>query len=68
MRLSPERLLAARTALGLSREQVAVEIHRSYHTVTSYELGRQTPPAEVLGDLADLYGVDVNAFYVREAA
>lgn len=68
MRLSHNRLAAARTTLGLSREQVAVEIHRSYHTVTSYELGRQTPPAEVLGALAELYGVNVDEFYVQEAA
>lgn len=56
---SPERLRAARLAAGLSREQAAVGVGRSFQSIQSYEQGRVSPPLEVVGRLAALYEVEV---------
>jgi transcriptional regulator with XRE-family HTH domain len=66
-RFSGSRLRAAREAAGLSRERVALDIGRSYESVASYELGRVTPPLEVLGTLAALYGVQTADLLDAEA-
>lgn len=54
-----DRLLAARTASQLSREQVAVAIGKSWASVRAYELGAATPPLDVLSELASVLGVTV---------
>ena len=54
-----DRLAARRESSGFTREQVAVEIHRSFSTVVGYEHGTITPPIRVLIELAALYEVPV---------
>jgi transcriptional regulator with XRE-family HTH domain len=51
-RFSHSRLRQFREAAGKSREQVAVELGKSYSTVAFYERGEITPPTHVLEDLA----------------
>ncbi|CUR54204.1 hypothetical protein NOCA2140027 [metagenome] len=57
----PHNLSCARVRCGLSREQTAVAVGRSWATVRGYELGTTTPPLDVLSALADLYGVSVGS-------
>ena len=53
------RLQAARVSAGLTREQLATAIDKSWPTVRAYELGQATPPLSVLYRLADAFGVPV---------
>lgn len=59
LRLGP-RLQGAREAAGLSREQLAVMIDKSWATVRAYELGNATPPLNVLMRLAVALDVTVS--------
>jgi len=59
--IDPARLRAAREDAGLSRELVAVELGKSYHTITAYETGQVGPPGHVLIALAARYGVTVES-------
>jgi len=43
----------------MSRQQLAVAIGRSYHTVVSYEHGRATPPLPMLRAVAATLGTSV---------
>lgn len=65
-RFSARAAKAARKRSGKSREQVAVDVGRSHETITSYELGRTSPPACVLGPLADSLGVHVGELFEDE--
>lgn len=56
-----DRLAAARRGAGLSREQAALAIGRSWSSLAGYERGVNTPPVPVLVDLAALYGTTVSA-------
>jgi transcriptional regulator with XRE-family HTH domain len=60
-RISPARLRAAREQAGKSREAAATESGRSYRSICNYEYGEAKPPAEVLVNLARIYGVPVEA-------
>ncbi len=60
---SGQRLREARTAAGLSPEQVAVSIGRSAYSVHEYERGRVRPSAATLGALAAILGCPVDALY-----
>jgi transcriptional regulator with XRE-family HTH domain len=64
----PRNLAEARERAGLSREQVAVAIGRSWATVRAYELGASTPPADVLVALSLLLGASVDRLLGLEAA
>ncbi|MGI8310352.1 helix-turn-helix domain-containing protein [Saccharopolyspora hattusasensis] len=55
-----EGLRSAREAAGLSREQVAIHIGRSWQAVRGYERGMWTPPLDRLQALAALYGVTLD--------
>jgi predicted transcriptional regulator len=66
-RISGVRLEQARQRAGFSREQSAVEVGRSYHSIKSYELGCNQPPVSVLLALVDLYGITVDEL-VEEVA
>lgn len=67
-RLSLHRLTRAREASGLTREQAAMAVDRSYHSIVSYETGRVSPPVAVLARLADVYDVKVaDLFHDTEA-
>ena len=59
--IDPARLRAAREHARLSREHVAIELGKSYHTITAYEVGQASPPGNVLIRLAALYGVSVES-------
>lgn len=63
MRYSPSRLRAAREARQLSREDVARRIGRTAGTIYKYESGLIVPTVYVLGDLAEVYAVDVGELY-----
>jgi len=65
-RLSPTKLTDARSAAGLTREQVAVAVGRSFASIAGYERGRILPPADVLARMADLYDVGVGTLFTME--
>ena len=65
-RFDGTNLREARTAAGLRPEQVALAIGRSVYSVHEYERGRVSPPANVLVDLAELYGCTVDHLLGRE--
>jgi transcriptional regulator with XRE-family HTH domain len=64
---SSRRLRQARLAAGLKPERLALLIDRSVWSIHQYERGTVTPPAPVLGQLADQLGCSVDDFFVREA-
>lgn len=58
-KFSPARLIAARRALGLNRDQVAFSIGRTAQMYAFYEKGKHAPPANLLPKIADRLGVTV---------
>lgn len=54
---SPALLRAARASSGKSREQLAVDIGRSYSAIVQYESGASSPSLGTLVELADALGV-----------
>ena len=54
---SPQRLRDARKARGLSPEQLATALERSFYTVDAWQRGRATPPTNTLPLLASILGV-----------
>lgn len=42
-----ERLQASREAAGMTREALAVEVHRSLGSILRWEMGHSTPPRSV---------------------
>ncbi len=46
------RLQVARQQAGLSREQLAIDVGKSWTTIRAYELGAVTPPLAVLVRIA----------------
>jgi transcriptional regulator with XRE-family HTH domain len=57
--IDPAKLREARERAGLSREQVAIALGKSFHTIQAYEIRPIIPPGNVLVALAGLYGVTV---------
>ncbi len=55
--LLARKLTQARQSAGVSREQAAVSIGRSWSSLAAYERGAIVPPLPVLDRLARLYGV-----------
>lgn len=62
-RFSGAQLRTIRTGAGVEVERLALELGRSGYTVAGYELGKITPPSDVVGMLADLFGVSVDALF-----
>jgi transcriptional regulator with XRE-family HTH domain len=60
---SGERLRAAREAAGLSREHVAIELHRGMLTVARWETGHVSPNAAQLAELSRVLGVEVGELF-----
>lgn len=56
-------LRAAREAAGLSQEQAASAVSRSWLTLLQWESGRHVPPANVLSQLAGAYGISVGELW-----
>jgi len=67
-RYAGSRLRAARQASGIRKERAALEVGRSFASLTLYENGRVTPPAHVMCTLAELYGVDVSDLFEDDRA
>jgi transcriptional regulator with XRE-family HTH domain len=65
---SGRKLCEHRTRLGWRPEQVAVRINRSSVTVREYEHGRIVPPGDVIGHLADAFGIPVDDLYETAGA
>lgn len=65
---SGPRLRNARKSAGLSPEQLAVSIGRSFYSVREWELGRVTPSVTTLAALADILGCTVDDLLTEEAA
>ncbi len=66
-RFDPSKLIAARTRAGLSREQVAVAVCRSYESISFYERGHVKPPTPVIERLAGLFGIRAGDLFDDEA-
>lgn len=67
-RFSGPSLQAARRRAGKSREQLAVEVGRSYQTIINYERNYNSPTAAVLPALAHAVGVEIGDLFAEEAA
>lgn len=63
MRFDPARLAQLRRNAGLSREQLAVAIGRSYPSIGFYERGHVVPPVRVLMRLAEVLDANVEDFF-----
>jgi len=57
--VDPNRLRARREAAGLTREQTATALAKSFKAIEAYERGANVPPGNVLVAMAQLYGVTV---------
>ncbi|WP_250009122.1 helix-turn-helix transcriptional regulator [Actinoplanes sp. M2I2] len=66
--LSGTRLRQLRHAAGYTVDQAAEKIGRSTHTIRSYESGRVSPPAHVLGEIAAVYDCQVSDFYAADGS
>jgi len=60
---SGRRLRALRVAAGVSREQLAVLVDRSYGVEVRWERGFAVPNANDIGLIAHALGVDVGELY-----
>jgi DNA-binding XRE family transcriptional regulator len=60
---SGKRLRELREASGYSREQVAVAIHRTWHSIYQFERDELKPGREAQEALADLLGCSIDDFY-----
>ncbi len=60
--ISHDLIRAARLAAGLSREEAAAQVGRSYPSIAAYESGLANPPAAVLVRLAAVYRCKVEDF------
>lgn len=54
------RLKQAREETGYTQREIAQIIGISKSTIASYEMGRTEPKIEILGKLADFYGVSAD--------
>jgi transcriptional regulator with XRE-family HTH domain len=60
---SGTRLRAARIAAGLKPEQLALRIDRSVYSIHQYERDAVSPPAPVLGALAEAFGCTIDDLF-----
>lgn len=67
-RFSRIRLRELRRAAGISIEQLARDLDKSPYTTLDYELGRVTPPTDVLPLIADRFGVTIDALFLEAAS
>ncbi|MDW8804617.1 helix-turn-helix transcriptional regulator [Streptomyces scabiei] len=65
---SGQRLRDARTAAGLTVEQLALSVGRSFYSISAYERGRATPPVSMVASLADAVGRCVEDLLAEEAS
>ena len=62
------RLRRAREAAGLTREQLAVEVGRSYPMLAQYESGIKQPSLEALTRIAEALDRPIGDFFDEGAA
>lgn len=60
---SPRMLRAARRQAGLTLDDLAARLGRQRHTVMRYEHGEAVPSVAVLGPLAHVLGVPIDALF-----
>ena len=65
---SGRRLREVRTASGIPVELLALNVGRSAYSIHEYELGRVTPPINVLARIADSLGRPVDDLLTDEEA
>ncbi|WP_151478887.1 helix-turn-helix domain-containing protein [Streptomyces albicerus] len=65
---SGRRLRKTRKAAGVSVERLALSIGRTSYSIHEYELGRVTPPINVLAAIADIIGSSVDDLLDEEEA
>ncbi|WP_327654776.1 helix-turn-helix domain-containing protein [Streptomyces sp. NBC_00483] len=65
---SGPRLRNARMSAGISPEQLAINVGRSFYSIREYEMGRVTPSVATLAAIADTLGTSVDALLTEEAA
>lgn len=66
---SPSALRHHMVEAGYDSARLAVELGKSSHTVYAYTLGRVTPPADVLAQIAHVLGREIGDFFApREAS
>ncbi len=53
----------ARESSGLTRTEVGAAIGRTEQSIVSYELGRATPPPEILSRIAEVVGAHPGDFF-----
>lgn len=63
---SGPRLRAAREAAGVGQREAARRLQVSRTTLWTAETGESIPGGDLVGRMADLYGVSTDAFYVHE--
>lgn len=66
LRFSGSRLRARRVRVQMQREELALKVARSAHSIASYELGRAVPSIETLGALASALGCTIDDLFDRE--
>lgn len=65
----PENLRRAREARGYTLDEVSKKLGlESLSSVQKWEKGKNTPNADVLAQLADIYNLDLNYFFTENAA
>jgi len=67
-RFSGPALRAARERAGVSREQLALDIGRSFNSIINYERGMNGPTVEILSRLADRLDIEPGDLFVEEVA
>lgn len=65
---SGPRLREARKSAGISSEQLAISVGRSFYSIREYEMGRVTPSVATLAALADTVGRSVDDLLTEETA
>lgn len=59
---------AAREATGLNRAQAALRLGMAYRQLQRYEFGENSPSLETAINMADTFGVSLDALVGREQA
>jgi len=62
MHLTPQRIIEARNAKGITQKQLAEEIGKTSQTIRNYETGLRTPDGETLEKVADALNVKPSFF------
>lgn len=64
--LSPERLMAARAAAGMTQAAAAIAAGVSVGTIRNAEAGAFAPRSDALARMADAYGVLIDSLFAHD--